>query len=637
MPEASIIIRAFNEAKHLPGLFDGLAEQTYRDFETVVVDSGSFDLTQEIARQRADQLVTIKSEDFTFGHSLNVGIKHSHGEFIAIVSAHTLPTTSSWLERLIAPLREELTAMVYGRQLGPSGSKVSECWDFERTFGTEPRIMKPPHFFANNANSAVQRKLWLEHPFDETLPGLEDIEWAKYWMNRGYRVAYEPEACIFHVHSETWEQVRRRYYREGQAAKWIGIRHRRDIPREIWRETRFFFGDLGKALRGRQLGKKGAEIARFRYEKLTGTLVGIYDGALMENPLERDKLFFDRHYEAVVIHGPGRASLDTMELPQLKPSEVLVRVAYQAVCATDLEILDGTLGYYKNGLAQYPIVPGHEFSGTVAAVGPRVTNVKVGDGVVVECIQGCGECAACQKDNGIGCVERREVGVIWRNGGYSEYMITPARFVHPLADAASLKEACLCEPIAVVLKGLGRMERTLGGEIRSRACAVVGGGPIGHLAARILTLRGHQVTVFDRDQRRLNYFAGSSIRTAQDLHELASFEVIIEATGDADALSAILNNSAAGATLLLLGLPYAQREFSFETIVGYDKTIVGSVGSSATDFAAAVDLLSQIDTKAFMERTLPLAEFEQAWEISRQRRYLKVILQIDSSIDDVTA
>jgi 2-desacetyl-2-hydroxyethyl bacteriochlorophyllide A dehydrogenase len=632
MPETSIIIRAFNEEKHLPSLLKALAAQKYRNFEVVVVDSGSFDRTQEIAQQQADRLVRIRSDDFTFGHSLNVGLQHSAGRFIAIVSAHTLPIGEEWLGHLVEPLREARTAMVYGKQRGHFSSKFSELLDFERIFGTERQVLTPPYFFANNANSAIRRDLWEQHPFDETLPGLEDIEWAKYWMGRDYKVVYEPAAGIYHIHAENWVQVRRRYYREGQAARWIGIRHRYDVPGEMWRESRYFFGDIADALRQQQLCKKGLEIARFRFEKLLGTVTGIWDGALMENPMTRTKFLFDKPYKAVVIHGPGRVSLDDIELPTLKPSEVMVRVAYQAVCATDLEILDGKLGYYKTGVAKYPIVPGHEFSGTIAALGARVTEVQEGDRVVVECIQGCGECAACRRGNWIGCVDRCEVGVIGRNGGYSEYMVTPVRFAHRLSETLSLRTACLCEPLAVVLKGLKRLGRTWGQAVGPRMCAVVGGGPIGHLAARVLARRGHTVTVFDRNEQRLSYFNGCEIQVDQNLGDLARFDAIVEATGDPDALDIILHNSAAGSTILLLGLPYSRRDFSFEAIVGYDKAVVGSVGSNKEDFDEAIAILPHIDTTAFMEKVMPWMEFQKAWEITRARSYLKVILQVDAAL-----
>src|SRR5690242_11290652 len=111
MSETSIIIRTYNEEKHLPALFRRIAEQEYRDFETIVVDSGSIDRTRDIAAASADRLVSIRKHDFTFGYSLNEGIRNSSGRFIAIISAHALPVDSAWLENLVEPLREQKTAM----------------------------------------------------------------------------------------------------------------------------------------------------------------------------------------------------------------------------------------------------------------------------------------------------------------------------------------------------------------------------------------------------------------------------------------------------------------------------------------------------------------------------------------------
>lgn len=630
MPDISIVIRAFNEEKHLPALFDGLASQTLTDFETIVVDSGSFDRTREIAEARATRLVRIPQQDFTFGHSLNVGILAGAGRYLAIISAHTLPSSPQWLERLIEPLRQDRVAMVYGRQEGWKTSKFSEIMDFERTFGPDRKVLDPPHFFANNANSAVKRDLWEKHRFDETLPGLEDIEWAKFWMEKGMKVVYEPAASLYHIHDESWPQVRRRYYREGQAAKWIGIRRRRDLPREASRELGCLAADCLRALQtGRWLSLP--EITRFRYEKNRGYFGGVLDGALMENPLRRQEMLFDRGYQAVAILGPGRHALEDRLLRRPNPGEVLIRVAYQGVCATDLEILDGHLGYYKSGLAQYPIVPGHELSGTVVAAGAKVSNVKEGDRVVVECIQGCGECPDCASRNPIACAARKEVGVIGRDGGYAEYILTPGHFVHPLPGPLTLQQACLAEPLAVVLKALRRLQKVWGVALGPRRCAVIGAGAIGHLAARILASRGQKVTIFDSNPARLRCFTGSTIAAEQALEDLASYEVLVEASGNPDALDKVLRDSRAGSNILLLGLPYGQRTFNFESIVGYDKTIIGSVGSSAEDFDEALVTLPALDTRAFFEKLLPLKDYEQAWELSRRREHLKVILQADPS------
>ncbi len=626
MPETSVIIRAFNEAKHLPRLFDALKRQTYRDFETVVVDSGSYDATRDIARQNADRLIEIQQHDFTFGHSLNVGIENSGGRFLAIISAHAAPTNSEWLGNLIEPLRSDRTAMVYGRQIGDHQTKLGEFVDFLRTFGTEKKVLVAPDFFANNANSVLRRDLWQRRRFDENLPGLEDIEWVKFFMEQGYQVVYEPKSCVFHVHEETWSQVRRRYYREGQAAKWIGIAGRRDLPKLFFREMRSLVGDFFWTIKhGRS--SRPMDIVRWRYEKLRGSSSGILDGAAMQNPATRRQLLFDRSYKAVVVRAPGKASLEDVEMPALKPGEVLVKVAYQGICATDREVFEGTLGYYKDGLAKYPIVPGHEFSGTVAACGARIEDLPHGSPVVVECIQGCGNCPQCRQGRSIGCVQRREVGVIGKDGGYAEFVITPRKFVHVLPAGMDLRKACLCEPTAVVLKGLRRLAGARLGA-RLGECAVIGAGTIGHLAARILELRGNRVTIFDRDPRRLEPFNGSSIGTSRDVDDLTRFQTVIEATGDQEALEDVLRKSAAGTTILLLGLPYARREFSFENIVGYDLAVVGSVGSGSEDFREALKVLPELDVPAFYGAVFPLADYELAWQAARERKSIKVMLEV---------
>ncbi len=90
-----------------------------------------------------------------------------------------------------------------------------------------------------------------------------------------------------------------------------------------------------------------------------------------------------------------------------------------------------------------------------------------------------------------------------------------------------------------------------------------------------------------------------------------------------------LHQSPPGASILLLGLPYGEREFSFETIAAYDKTVVGSVGSTAEDFEAAIRLLPDLDLEPFFRTSFPLARFAEAWEESRKGSVLKVLLDVD--------
>jgi len=139
-PEISIVIRTFNEEKFLPDLLEALKKQVYQNFETIVVDSGSMDRTREIAARKADKLLPIESHDFTFGHSLNVGIQAASGKYIAIVSAHTLPFNADWLGKLIEPLHDNDTAMV---EHEATTSKVGEDQIFylnQRGISTEDAV-----------------------------------------------------------------------------------------------------------------------------------------------------------------------------------------------------------------------------------------------------------------------------------------------------------------------------------------------------------------------------------------------------------------------------------------------------------------------------------------------------------------
>lgn len=334
--------------------------------------------------------------------------------------------------------------------------------------------------------------------------------------------------------------------------------------------------------------------------------------------------------EAVVIEGPGQASFKRVAMPELREDEVLIKVACVGVCGTDLEIYRGTLGYFQNGLATYPIIPGHEVSGRVAAVGSAVSGWREGDPVVVECIQSCGYCFQCERQNWIGCADRRELGVLRANGGYAQYMIVPNRFLHRLGSNVDLVRAALCEPLAVVLKGLRGLGRNwLNGD--RKECAVIGAGPLGRLGAAVLQQGGHSVTLFDSDARRVEDAEMAGFGASLNLEGLDRFDTLIEATGALPALETVLRESAPGSTILLLGLPYAPAQFNFETLVAYDKTVVGSVGSTAGDFDRAIELLPLLDLAPLVELVMPLERYAEAWEIFGRRERLKIILSVDDA------
>jgi len=162
-------------------------------------------------------------------------------------------------------------------------------------------------------------------------------------------------------------------------------------------------------------------------------------------------------------------------------------------------------------------------------------------------------------------------------------------------------------------------------------CAVIGAGTIGHLAARVLAMRQHAVTVFDTDPERLKALNGS-VHTSTELHDLGRFDCLIEATGKHSVLTTLLDQLRPGAQLLLLGLPYASHVFNFESLVAYDRAVIGSVGSTRRDFDDALAVLPTLDVEPFMRARYPLESYEDALAAARARVNLKVMLTVDGSV-----
>ena len=276
----SIVIRAHNEEKHIDRLLQGISQQTQKDPEIILVDSGSSDHTLDIASKYPVKIVHIQPEEFTFGFSLNRGISQAQGDLVVVASAHVYPVYPDWLERLVAPFTDPHVALTYGKQRGNSLNKFSEGQIFQHWYPNHTQLHQP-YPFCNNANAAIRRSLWQDQPYDETLPGLEDLEWANRIMARGYAISYVAEAEVVHVHEETPAMVFNRYRREAMAFKRLFPQERYNLWHLFHNLTTNITSDIWQASRQRKLAVHFGEIFRFRWMQFWGT----YRGYRQSGPL----------------------------------------------------------------------------------------------------------------------------------------------------------------------------------------------------------------------------------------------------------------------------------------------------------------------------------------------------------------
>ena len=624
MVETSIIIRTYNEERHIAKLLEAIQKQSYRAYEIILVDSGSTDNTLAIAGRYPVRIVSIKPADFSFGYSLNTGCREAKGEYLVFVSAHTYPLNSNWLSNLVKPFQDDKIAMVYGRQIGEGVTSIAEERDLANNFGDKSKILVEESF-GNNANAAVRRSLWETIPFDESLPGLEDIDWAHKIQKKNFYIYYKADAVIVHIHNESFGQIYNRHKRESFAYKTIFPNHDCDFRKMFLNFCLFIVKDLYYGLANKKSIKKNIGSIIYRIAELKAYRDGFSLADKLNNKL-KNELCFPEKNSSVVITGANDHRLSELPMPDLSDGGVLINVKYVGVCSTDLDILCGNLDYYRSGWAKYPIVPGHEFSGIIAKLGCGVRGLNIGDKVVGECILGCGECQACASNNSIACKERKEVGVLNFNGAYSRYLALPQRFVHKLPVEAQLKEACLVEPLAVVLRG---SQKLLSGENGERKkVAVLGCGTIGNLCAQYMNLNGHAVTVFDKNTLRLSNMRDSRILVSTEISDIGSFDYLIEATGKSEVLQRVLSESKTGAKILLLGLPYSSIDFNFENVVCFDKTIIGSVGSTRKDFLEAIEIFPQLDLSPLTQDLFPLEAYSEAWDKHAKCLVRKAIIEV---------
>jgi threonine dehydrogenase-like Zn-dependent dehydrogenase len=330
---------------------------------------------------------------------------------------------------------------------------------------------------------------------------------------------------------------------------------------------------------------------------------------------------------AIVVERPSSVALTEIETPTPGPDEARVRSVVAGVCRTDLDIVSGTL---DERWVRFPVVPGHEWSGVIDAVGDGVTTVQAGQRVVCEGNIGCMSCARCRGGDTHLC-ERYDAVGFTRSGGWGEFVVVPARILHVLPEHVSFESAALVEPGSCVVKALGRARvepaETLG---------VVGVGAMGALAIRIARLRSPSTIVAYgvRDEelelaRALG--ADAVVNVAEQDAEAETrrlvgggLDVVVETAGAIPAVELSLGLVREGGRVVLLGIAGHGQELTIpaDSIPLRDVTVLGSVGYTTAAWAEMVSLLRAqlVDLDPIVTHRFPLERFEDAFTLMDERR-----------------
>jgi 2-desacetyl-2-hydroxyethyl bacteriochlorophyllide A dehydrogenase len=334
---------------------------------------------------------------------------------------------------------------------------------------------------------------------------------------------------------------------------------------------------------------------------------------------------------AVVVRGPQRMALEERPRPVPRPDQVLVRVRYSACCATDFDVIDGTMP----DQARYPIVLGHEWSGEVVEA-PREHADLVGRAVVADNLVTCGRCAACLAGRPNLCVAMDELGFSL-DGAHAEYLVTLARSVRVLPAGVSLRAAALAEPLGVALYGTRRARVGLGDRV-----LVLGAGPIGLLTLQTCLAAGaREVWQTDRRAERLALASRLGAATTVDVsredllptlvRDRFAPDVVMECSGSPEAFAIALKAVRPGGRVGVLGY-YADDPARIRPsdIMMRDLEVIGAVcPTGAWDAAVGLIADGRVNTDALITHVMPLERFEEAYALARGGDgVVKVVLEV---------
>ncbi|MFC4597369.1 zinc-dependent alcohol dehydrogenase family protein [Cohnella hongkongensis] len=335
--------------------------------------------------------------------------------------------------------------------------------------------------------------------------------------------------------------------------------------------------------------------------------------------------------KALVMEAARQAVVKEVPYPAPGPGELTVRVMACGICGTDLHIFQGTF------LPAYPLIPGHEFAGTVHEVGEGVSRFRPGDRVAVDPSLFCGKCDYCLSGRGNHCVRWQATGDTV-NGAMAEFVRIPEETAFAMPDGMSFSEGAFIEPIACVVHGMNQLELKVG-----QSVLLFGAGSMGQLLIQALSHAGAgELAVVDVDPGKLDmalrngathaYFSRELETALADRKRHRGFDAVVDATGIPAVIESQFSYLAPKGTHLQFGV--APRDAAIQIrpfdIYHNDWKLVGSMAVNHT-FKPAMDWIAagRFDTAPLVSKVIRLEDVPAFFEAGKAADLMKVQISFE--------
>lgn len=332
------------------------------------------------------------------------------------------------------------------------------------------------------------------------------------------------------------------------------------------------------------------------------------------------------------LTAPGMHKTELASIPVPKPGEVLIRVKNIGICGSDIHMNEGELPDIS-----YPVVQGHEMSGTVVDANGSLV-FKEGDHVIAMPQTFCGECDACRSGQNNHCRELKIIGV-HMNGFAQEYVTLPERLVLPIPEDMSFEIGAMIEPLAVANHAV-----SLAGDIAGKNVLVIGAGVIGNLCAQVVMTKDANVMIAGRTEYRLGFAeqVGIGLRVNTGKEDLAEAvrehfsedgaDIVIEAIGVADSVNESFRQCKKGGTVIITGIFGENQSIDVFTLQDKELQVIGSMMYTIADFRESISLAATglVRLGLLATAVFPVDEFDQAYQVikTKSKPVMKVLIEM---------